>query len=444
MFLVALNIKRVLADIIGHIMNKIEFARAIYKHPEKVGVSVGFKDLTEIHGEWIREMVWGDSDYTLMAHRAAYKSSCLAVAISLIMVFYPTKNIIFLRKADNDVSEMIRMVNKILKSQILIDICAVLHGVLLELTEEASDHISTSLWTSPMGASQLLGVGIKSSITGKHSEIVITDDICNVSDRISKAERDRTKLQYQELQNIRNRGGRIINLGTKWHKDDVFTLMDNIHIYNYKQTGLISDEQLKKIKESMTASLFACNYELKIIAAEDVIFENPQTGAEPYLVEQGFCHCDAAYGGGDYTAFTIARKYDGKYYVFGKLWNKHIDDVQDEILNLINQYNAGLLYCENNGDKGYLAKELRRRGVRVSVYHENMNKFLKITSYLKSCWKDVIFVAGTDSEYINQICDYNENAEHDDAPDSLASLVRKMYNKRDSNDGGELVSLLMT
>ena len=68
-------------------MNKIEFARAIYKHPEKVGVCVGFKDLTEIHGEWIREMVWGDSDYTLMAHRAAYKSSCLAVAISLMMVF---------------------------------------------------------------------------------------------------------------------------------------------------------------------------------------------------------------------------------------------------------------------------------------------------------------------------------------------------------------------
>lgn len=420
--------------IIGHIMNKIDFARAIYKHPEKVGVSVGFKDLTEIHGEWIREMVWGESDYTLMAHRAAYKSSCLAVAISLIMVFYPKKNIIFLRKADNDVSEMIRMVNKILKSQILIDICAVLHGVSLELTEEASDHISTSLWTSPMGASQLLGIGIKSSITGKHSEIVITDDICNVSDRISKAERDRTKLQYQELQNIRNRGGRIINLGTKWHKDDVFTLMDNIHIYDYKRTGLISDEQLKKIKESMTASLFACNYELKIIAAEDVIFDSPQTNAEPHLVEQGFCHTDAAYGGEDFTAFTIARKFDGKIYVYGRLWHKHIDDVQDEIKSLVERFNCGTMYCENNGDKGYLGKEFRRKGVRVSIYHEDMNKFIKITSYLKSCWKNVIFVMGTDEDYINQICDYNENAEHDDAPDSLASLIRKMWNKKETSE----------
>ena len=423
-----------LAAIIGRIMNKIEFARAIYKHPEKVGVSVGFKDLTEIHGEWIREMVWGDNDYTLMAHRAAYKSSCLAVAISLMMVFYPTKNIIFLRKADNDVSEMIRMVNKILKSQILIDICAVLHGASLELTEEASDHISTSLWTSPMGASQLLGIGIKSSITGKHSEIVITDDICNVSDRISKAERDRTKLQYQELQNIRNRGGRIINLGTKWHKDDVFTLMDNIHIYDYKRTGLISDEQLKKIKESMTASLFACNYELKIIAAEDVIFDSPQTGADPSLVEQGECHIDAAYGGEDYTAFTICRKKDGKYYVYGRCWRKHIDDVQDEIIRLRQEFNAGRIHCENNGDKGYLGKALRQKGERVNVYHESMNKFLKITSYLKAEWQNVIFVAGTDEEYINQICDYNENAEHDDCPDSLASIIRKLWNKKEESN----------
>ena len=30
---------------------------------------------------------------------------------------------------------------------------------------------------------------------------MITDDICNLSDRISRAERERTKLQYDELQN---------------------------------------------------------------------------------------------------------------------------------------------------------------------------------------------------------------------------------------------------
>jgi hypothetical protein len=46
----------------------------------------------------------------------------------------------------------------------------------------------------------------------------------------------------------------------------------------------------------------------------------------------------------------------------------------------------------------------------------------------------VVFVQGTDQEYINQICDYNENAEHDDCPDSLASLIRKLWNRKDANE----------
>ena len=68
------------------------------------------------------------------------------------------------------------------------------------------------------------------------------------------------------------------------------------------------------------------------------------------------------------------------------------------------------------------------------IYHEDMNKFIKITSYLKSVWRDVYFVAGTDQEYIDQICDYNENAEHDDAPDSASSVVRALWSKKESDN----------
>jgi hypothetical protein len=49
-------------------------------------------------------------------------------------------------------------------------------------------------------------------------------------------------------------------------------------------------------------------------------------------------------------------------------------------------------------------------------------------------WKDVIFVDGTDEDYINQICDYNEEAEHDDCPDSCASLARILYTKNDNSN----------
>lgn len=414
-----------------------EIAKLIYNHPERIGIAAGFKDLKPIHGEWIREMVFGDGDYTLLAHRGGYKSSCLAVAIGLLMVFQPTDNIIFLRKADNDVVEMINMVKKVLSLQIMSDICFLAHGVPLEVLKSAQDNISTNIWKSPMGAPQLLGIGLKSSITGKHAPIVITDDICNVNDRVSRAEREKTKLQYQELQNIRNPGGRIINLGTRWHKDDVFTLMDNIHVYDYKTTGILSDEKLEHLRKSMTAALFACNYELKIIADDDIIFMSPRVGGDPAMVEQGIVHIDAAYGGEDYTAATYCRKSNGTYYVLGKLWHRAVDEVEDEIISLRKKYNCGKVFCEDNADKGYLAKSLRKKGERVVTYHESENKYMKIVTNLKPEWKNVVFVEGTDPEYIDQICDYNEDADHDDAPDSLASVVRQLLKKKDSDLANE-------
>lgn len=412
----------------------LEAIQLVKQYPYKVAQEVGFADVKDFpHNEWMKAIINGNDDYTLLAHRGSYKSSVLSVCIAVIMVVYPQQNIIFLRKADNDVTEMIRMVKKALQSPLLQSLATILYKRRLDLRETTASTITTNLYLSASGSSQLLGLGLKSSITGKHADLVITDDICNVTDRISKAERDRTKLQYQELQNIRNRGGRIINLGTKWHADDVFSLMDNIQVYDYHRTGLISDEALAKIKESMTGALFACNYELKIIPSDDVIFDQPQTGADPSMVEQSnYCHIDAAYGGEDYTAFTIVRKTEGKYYVLGKLWRKHVDDVLPQIVGLRKSLNAGRIYTEDNGDKGYLAKALRAQGERAVIYHEKTNKFLKITTYLKAEWKNVIFVAGTDEEYIRQICDYNENAEHDDAPDSLASLVRVLYQKKGS------------
>lgn len=400
--------------------------------PYKFGHLVGFTKLTELHNRWIIDMVRGEGDKTLQAHRGSYKTTCVSIALSFIIVLLPNLRTLFMRKTDADIKEIISQVKKILLSEQMRYFVKTIYGVDLKLTVATANEISTNLTNDPRGTSQLVGIGMGSSITGKHFDRIFTDDIVNVQDRISKAERDRTKVAYQELQNIKNRGGRIFNTGTPWHKDDAFELMPNPEKWDCNSTGLMSEEEIDGLRKGMTASLFAANYLLKHIAAEDVIFENPQIGADPALVEQGECHIDAAYGGEDWTAFTICRKTNGKYYVLGKCWRKHVDDVEDEIIQIRKSFNAGRINCENNGDKGYLGKELRTKGERVNIYHESMNKYLKITTYLKSEWESVIFVKGTDEEYINQICDYNENAEHDDCPDSLASLVRQLWNKKES------------
>lgn len=415
-------------------MTRNDAVQFLLDKPYKFGHLIGFTKLTELHNDWIKDMVRGREDKTLQAHRGSYKTTCVSIALAIIIVLLPNKTTLFMRKTDTDTKEIVRQVKKILESQQMQVFVNAIYGKSVQFTSATQSELTTNLTTNTKGTSQLLAMGSGSSLTGKHFDFIFTDDIINIEDRISKAERENTKLVYQELQNIKNRGGRIFNSGTPWHPEDAFMLMPNIVRYDCYETGLISEEEITALKQSMTLSLFAANYELKHIADEEVLFPNPVTNGDPAMVEQGIAHIDAAYGGEDFTAFTICRKYDGKYYVFGKLWHKHVDDVTDEIIQWRKAFNAGRVYCETNGDKGYLAKALRAKGERTAPYHEKMNKFLKITSYLKGEWINVVFVAGTDEEYIKQVCEYNENAEHDDAPDSLASTIRTLWSKKGADE----------
>ena len=240
-----------------------------------------------------------------------------------------------------------------------------------------------------------------------------------------------------ELQNIKNRGGRFINTGTPWHKEDAFSLMPNPVTYDCYSTGLMTDEEIEYIKERMTPSLFSANYELKHIADEDTLFSMPDVIDAPIgAIYGGIAHLDSAFYGEDYTAFSILAKHDKKYYLFGKVWRKHVEDCYGEIMKLCQDNGCLKMYNETNADKGLVARDLRALGLRVVTYAESMNKHIKIATYLKAIWPDVCIVDGTDDEYLDMILDYTEDAEHDDAPDSAACLARLFYKpeKISSND----------
>lgn len=405
--------------------------------PYKLGHLLGFKDLTLLHNGWIRDFVLYEDDQTLQAHRGSYKTTCISIALAIILTIKPNLTNLFMRKTDTDVWEVIKQVRNILLSPLWQHIAVNIYGVKIILTVDNKGELSTNLTTSTRGTSQLVGLGTGASLTGKHFDNVFTDDIVNLKDRISKAEREHTKSIYMELQNVKNRGGRFINTGTPWHKDDAFTLMPNIRTYDCYQTGLIDREQLEAIRNTMTPSLFAANYELKHIAEADQMFSNPQfllkgkTATEEEerlkLIHDGVSHIDASYGGSDGTAFTICKKTtDGRFIVFGKLWKKHVDDCLTDIDRHEAQYRSGREYMESNADKGYLAKERRKGGKIVKEYRESTNKFIKISSFLRANWQNIYFLEETDEDYINEILDYTENAEHDDAPDSLASIIRAL------------------
>ena len=332
-----------------------------------------------------------------------------------------------MRKTDSDVKEVISQVQRMLELPETKVISAAIWGHQVKLTRASQTEISTNLTNDPRGSAQLTGMGINGSLTGKHYDLIFTDDIVNLKDRTSRAEREHTKAVYMELQNIRNRGGRIINTGTPWHIDDCFSIMPEAEKWDYTtMPEIFTEEDRDNIKPRMTPSLWAANYELKHIPSDDIMFFAPHTGASIEYVMDGICHVDAAYYGEDYTAFTAAAIHDGKYFLYGRCWRKHVDDCMAEIKMEYQRLRLGKLWLETNSDKGYSAKAFKELGLRSASYTENMNKHVKISTYLKGAWVDVIFCEGTDQAYINQICDYTEDAEHDDCPDSAASIIRRL------------------
>ena len=305
-------------------------AKWLIEHPAEFGRRVGFTKLRDdLHGEWIKQMLWRDTDQTKQAHRGSYKTSCLEVAMALLCMTQRDKNVIFLRKTDNDVAEVMQAVQSILLHPLTQAVSQVMTGKPLELYTATNKKITTSYYAHPGGAPQILGIGVGGSLTGKHGDIIITDDIVNRLDRQSRAERERTKLIYQELQNLRNPGGRFINTGTPWHKEDAFSLMPTPEKWDCYQTGLLSKQKIEELRMQMAPSLFAANYELRHIASDGALFDTsrpivPEENEEGvHLLRNGIAHIDAAYGGEDYTAFTCCQMAGGKIYIYGKLWHSH-------------------------------------------------------------------------------------------------------------------------
>ena len=414
----------------------IELLESIIDNPIPFAHALGYTKLTEeLHRDWIRTMFFLEENGTLQAHRGSYKTTCLIIALSLRIIAKPEENTILLRKSRDDVNDVIDAVSKVLHSEITMSLIKGIFDLTPSFVADSGTEIELSIYRGTMGR-QLLGMGLKSSITGKHGSI-ITDDIVTVKDRVSEAHRKETKNVYNELINIASeRDQFIFNCGTPWHKDDAFSLMPKPQRFTVHDTGIKTTEEIKDIKNSMPGSLYAANYELKHIADGDRLFPEPKYGKIP-IGSKSWGHIDAAYGGSDGNALTIMVEVGSTLYFTGWLMEGHVENSYNKICSRLERFQAQGYDAEKNADKGYLVKDLSKQTLITGTsYHEAMNKYFKISTYGKSRWKDVVFDLQEDSTveeqaevlaYISQIMDYNENAEHDDAPDSFASLVKRRY-----------------
>ncbi len=118
-----------------------------------------------------------------------------------------------------------------------------------------------------------------------------------------------------------------------------------------------------------------------------------------------------------------------KLQIVGFSYAGNVKHWKKTIIEKYKKYRCKLMYVEENPDKGYTADFLKDAGLNVISYNENLNKDTKITIYLSSVWDDLYFAKESDFDYMEQIVDYCPGEKPDDAPDSLASLIKRKFYK---------------
>jgi hypothetical protein len=355
------------------------------------------------------------------------------------MLFHPNDRIAIIRKNFKAASDVIRAIAGAMQREEVQALFKLAHGVYPrpEISREGNLKYNFKGTDTPEG--NITALGLDSGITGLHFDKILCDDIITLKDRVSRAERERTKEVVREIQaNIIEPGKGSIWIGTPWHREDAWSVIRGfcpVAKYPLSEYNFIGEEEAAKKRLTTTPFLFQANYELQIGSDEASLFSEPVYSSGWKYLPGALAHLDAAFDGDHYCALTIAAplREEAKkqyYQIVGFTYPGNVKDWTDEVARLCRKYHAGAIYVETNPDKGFTADKLRDRGLRVKPYTERMNKHLKISTHLYSVWPYLEWDPDTDGEYLLQVLDYREGTTPDDAPDSAASLFREGFSKQ--------------
>jgi hypothetical protein len=401
--------------------------------PHRFGNFLGYDLLTEIHSEWIKYAWLSPVNASLQAHRNSYKTTAILVvgAIWYLLIYDPNATILFLRRSADDALSIVKEIKQHYETPKLRNLYHLIYATTTNKGNTWRDGALSLITKKKISKEPNVDhLGMTSNITGDHYDKVFADDIITIKDRTSKAERESTKTFLKELINIpKIDGGTIFFTGTPWHKDDAWQKIPEPKKFPLGSIDIkgLTKEKVLHYKKTLGASLYSANYELKHVADEDQLFKEPKYGEWPERFKRISAWIDPSYEGKNTTSMAmIGITVDSRVFVRGWTWDEHIIKRYGDIVKVLEKYNCGSYYVETNADQGYSKKDLSEMRPGCIGRRSHKNKHVKIISFALNNWDDLIFAEDCQGEFVNQIMDYQEGQEPDDAPDALASLIEEM------------------
>ena len=416
----------------------IEQLRTIAKYPHLIGHLVGKKKLTAMHSAWIHDLWDAQKSTANQSHRGAYKTTALTEIGSIRnFLLHPDERVALVRETWSSANDSLKTIGLYMENENIQELFRAFHGFYPEKVVDRDGRLTFNFKGSITKEGTLDAYGIDTVPVGSHYDTIIMDDVVSMKDRYSRAKREKTRANIQEiLTNILDPGRFARIIGTPWHKEDAWELLEQMGIvpakYDVFATGILPPSQIEEKKATMTKAMWAANYELIHVNGDDLMFADPIMGRWEKNGLRKVAHLDASYGGKDTTALTIAsRREDGRIQMWVRKWSMSAEKAKPQILMEIERHGCHELHMEDNSDKGMLARVFESfqetRWLIVENYHEKQNKHKKIHDYLGHHWHEIVWAEDSDSEALLQIVDYVEDAEPDDVPDSAASLLREVF-----------------
>lgn len=406
----------------------------IREKPHLLGHLAGKDKLTELHSKWIKYMWETTEERCLRAHRNSYKTtSVIIIGCIWWLFFHPDDRIGIIRKSFTDASAVTTTIRNLFKKPIIREFFKFGFGFYPDFRIQQNGKIEFVFKNTITPEGSINAYGIESGYTGTHLDRILCDDFVTIKDRLSEAERKRTIENIKEIRtNIIESGKSVGFMGTPWHKNDAWSILPKPLDFDVYTTGILNKEQIEDKKNKTTPQLFTINYELRHTADEGLLFANPRYREKWISHTRGtVCHLDAGFSGSNTCALTFMcpfKSKEGIIQAIGKNYSGHVDNWMNFIEAEYRIRNCTKIYIETNADKGYVAKELKKRKLNVIEYNESQNKHIKISTYLYKKWQYIEWIKNeTDDEYLIQITDYQEGNDYDDAPDSAASLIRAEF-----------------
>lgn len=272
------------------------------------------------------------------------------------------------------------------------------------------------------------------SFRGRHPKHIVCDDLITPDD-VSKAERTKVEAVLAELVKLTKN---VVLIGQPAHAKDIYAKMRKLAGVKkmevpYGQIPELDHDLEAQRAAGISEASIQASYFLKISEAERMPFANVEyVNFFPSGTCAGFI--DPSHEGSDYTAFAMCARNFDQLIVAGFAWQKAWDDCLEEIVAVMRAFNCARFAFETNGVGKHPVMVLREAGANVTGWRSGGNKHARIMNaatfreHLKLAQflpLEVNAPAFREAQGVfnNMVADYEYKAEHDDAPDALASLL---------------------